>query len=283
MTFQSIPSSLPTEAVNPGASIRAAEVKKLKEAVGAELNGLQESRLEPLLSKQQGLEGFVWNWLYRPDVDPSVSKPGIERGKIVAALSYLSSILTVLKIHAVTLSELSAGDYDPLYLEIQGTLPGIETHHSTQSIYPFQSVNAKTWERSGYARTRLPARKGPYGKGALYLQAALQAHGDRSERHERARTVELVGDDVGEGHDEVPRALELDAGSADEALERLVGALAVGHPREHAILVSIEGAGARVDSGRRRTQVCSPWLASYIERRQIYYFLKGSHRLASQH
>jgi hypothetical protein len=35
MTFQSIPSSLPTEAVNPGASIRAAKVKKLKEAVGA--------------------------------------------------------------------------------------------------------------------------------------------------------------------------------------------------------------------------------------------------------
>jgi hypothetical protein len=47
--------------------------------------------------------------------------------------------------------------------------------------------------------------------------------------------------------------------------------------------VSIEGAGARVDSGRRRTQVCSPWLASYFERRQTYYFLKGSHRLASQH
>lgn len=41
-------------------------------------------------------------------------------------LYYLSSTLTVLKIRAVTLSELSAGDYDPLYVEIQRTLPGIE-------------------------------------------------------------------------------------------------------------------------------------------------------------
>lgn len=53
-----------------------------------------------------------------------------------------------------------------------------------------------------------------------------------------------------EAHDGVPGPFHADGGFADGALERLVGALAVDNPREHAVLMRLERARARVDPGR---------------------------------
>lgn len=54
-----------------------------------------------------------------------------------------------------------------------------------------------------------------------------------------------------EGNYRIPGPLEVDDRLAYGALERLVRAFAVCNPRQHAVLVRLEGAGTRVDPGSR--------------------------------
>lgn len=95
------------------------------------------------------------------------------------------------------------------------------------------------------------ARKGPQRERAVHLHAKLDAHGQRGEEDERAGARESPRHHVGEEHDGVPAALHLNGRLADGAFQRAVGALAVGDPAQHAVLVRLEGAGARVDPGAR--------------------------------
>lgn len=95
----------------------------------------------------------------------------------------------------------------------------------------------------------LAAGKGPQGESAIHLGAKLDAKGHAGEEHKGARAGEAALDGFGEGDDGIPGSLHLDGGLADGADEGLLGALAVGDPGEHAVLVGLEGAGARVDPG----------------------------------
>jgi hypothetical protein len=89
--------------------------------------------------------------------------------------------------------------------------------------------------------------KGPEGDGAIGMQAQLDANGKGRGEGKGAGAGEAAVDGVVEGDDGVPGALEGNIGLADGALEGAVGALAVDDPGDHAVLVRLEGAGARVD------------------------------------
>jgi hypothetical protein len=121
------------------------------------------------------------------------------------------------------------------------------------------------------ARNSRPA--GPTWQWHDYLQAELHGLSEGSERYVRAHTGELVGMTLVRAR---TWSLELGAGLADRALQRLVTRLAVGDTHEHAVLMSNKGARIR---GLWTTKN-SDGLAPYIERRQTYYLIKGSHELA---
>lgn len=97
----------------------------------------------------------------------------------------------------------------------------------------------------------LLASKRTQRHGAVHLRAELDARGHAGHKQDGAGAGEAALDGVGKCHDGIPGAFHLDVGLADGAAEWLVGALAVGDPAHHAVLVSLEGAGARVDPRAR--------------------------------
>lgn len=102
------------------------------------------------------------------------------------------------------------------------------------------------------ADQRLTTGKRPQRERTIHLQTKLYAQRHRARQQNRARPRKLASDTVRQCHEGIPRPFELNLGFADGAEEGFVGALAVGDPGEHAVLVGLEGAGARVDPRRRR-------------------------------
>ncbi|KAF4962846.1 hypothetical protein FSARC_9089 [Fusarium sarcochroum] len=87
-----------------------------------EIFRLRESRLAPIISVTKNLKKLRYNWLYRPDLDPQVSKAVVMLDIMSEAFLQVSGTLEELDVIAETCPAISQGEYEPPDIYPQGPL-----------------------------------------------------------------------------------------------------------------------------------------------------------------